>query len=170
MVTFLFKKSIFHQFISFLSEMDFLAKIDYISLAPAQLHLQFKLSLPLIYHREKNHHNDIMWNDRKVCFQCWGKYSSKKLLKDWLEDFIASVRKISKDLINTGKWPLFFMMATRISLSQIKEDCMHESLSLSNFNHLWGVDWRACSIYQFSAQTRWRKWNWKFCHKSWFGC
>ena len=47
MVIFLFKKSIFHQqFISFLSKMDFLAKIDYISLAPAQLHLQFKLSLP----------------------------------------------------------------------------------------------------------------------------
>ena len=61
--------------------MDFLAKIDYISLAPAQLHLQFKLSLPLIYHPEKNHHNAIMWNDQKVCFQCWDKYSSKKTAK-----------------------------------------------------------------------------------------
>ena len=32
--------------ISFQNGFPFLAKIDYISLAPAQLHLQFKLSLP----------------------------------------------------------------------------------------------------------------------------
>ena len=81
---------------------------------------------------------------KKFVFNVGVNIPLKKQRKDWLEDFIAS-----KERSHTSQWPLIPPRVLRwwwkeSVFTQVEEDCLHVSLSLSNFNHLWGVVWRAC--------------------------